>query len=219
MNHLIIGNKNYSSWSLRPWLLLTYFDIPFEETRIPLYTTMAKNDLLRYSPAGQVPIFQHEGITVWDSLAICEFIAERYPELSCWPSQIADRARARSICCEMHSGFNALRSQLPMNCRLKGKLKSISPELQSNIDRVQAIWQSCRQEQARSGPFLFGAFSIADAMYAPVVLRFESYGIEVGSTARAYMDAILEIPAMQTWIEAGRAEVEYIEKFEVEIDA
>ena len=218
MNHLIIGNKNYSSWSLRPWLLLSYFDIPFEETRIPLYSATSKKELLRYSPAGKVPVFQHNGITVWDSLAICEFIAEVYSEYNCWPKQLGHRAKARSISHEMHSGFTALRNQLPMNCRLHGKLNGIGSELRSDIDRIQAIWRACRKEHAQSGPFLFGEFSIADAMFAPVVLRFDSYGIDVGDIENNYMDTVLKIPAMKSWIKAGMREVEHIEMFEVNVD-
>ena len=175
MNHLIIGNKNYSSWSLRPWLLLKEKGISFEETKIPLYIEGSKEQLLKYSPSGKVPALTHDGTTVWDSLAICEYISELYPEKGCWPEETEARALARSISNEMHSGFFAIRNTLHMNCRKKIIFAQITPELEADIKRICETWRFCRDKYSQAGEFLFGSFSIADAMYAPIVLRFNSY--------------------------------------------
>ncbi|TQV88717.1 glutathione S-transferase family protein [Aliikangiella coralliicola] len=214
-NHLVIGNKNYSSWSLRPWLLLKVKDIPFEEEKIYLYRPDSKQKLKQYSPAGLVPFFQNSEVKVWDSLAICEYLAEAYPEKHCWPQELQARALARSISAEMHSGFQLIRNQLPMNCRQKMNFQVDSDELRMEINRVNSIWQDCRMHYQDKGDFLFGEFSIADAMFAPVVLRFNSYGIEVGSVARQYMQNILNLKAIQEWIEEGIAEKPVIEQAEI----
>jgi glutathione S-transferase len=215
MNHLIIGNKNYSSWSLRPWLLLKELGISFRETKIPLYLEGSKEELLQHSPSGKVPAFSHNGFTVWDSLAICEYIADIYPEKPCWPASPEVRGLARSISNEMHSGFFEIRNQLPMNCKANITLKKITPELQSEIDRISQIWHTFREKFSRDGEFLFGSFSIADAMYAPVVLRFNSYGIHVGDSAKNYMEAILSLGGIKSWIEDAKAEKEVISECEV----
>jgi len=215
MSHLVIGNKNYSSWSLRPWLLLKVKGISFSETKIPLYIEGSKIELLKFSPSGKVPAFEHDGNVIWDSLSICEYISEVFPEANCWPSNLKERSFARSISNEMHSGFFAIRNTLHMNCRLDIKYKNISEELQADIDRVCDIWRICRDQYSESGEFLFGDFSIADAMYAPIVLRFQSYGIEVGDIEREYMDTILSIQPLKEWISEGVLETEIIEECEV----
>ncbi len=211
---LAIGNKAYSSWSLRPWLYMKVKGIDFDEVHIPLYVDGSKARILEYSPAGKVPVLQRDDIIVWDSLAILETLAELYPQLGPWPVQRADRAVARAISAEMHSGFQTLRSTLFFNCRRSIPFTDLSDALQQDIDRVRTIWRDCRSAHRGTGPFLYGDFTIADAMYAPVVSRFETYGIAVGSTEREYMDAMLALPAMRAWIDDAGREVEVIERFE-----
>jgi glutathione S-transferase len=212
---LIIGNKNYSSWSLRPWLLLKQMEIEFEEVIIPLYQENSKSELLKYSPTGKVPTLTYKELTVWDSLAICEFISDLYPKKYCWPKYIQDRAFARSISNEMHSGFNAIRTAMPMNCRKSCLLNIDSKELQEEIDRVSEIWLTCRNQHSSEGPFLFGDFCIADAMFAPIAIRFHSYGVQLNKAQRDYMDTILSLPAIEQWIFAGISEAEFIDQYEV----
>jgi glutathione S-transferase len=216
MHQLVIGNKNYSSWSLRPWLLLKVFNLPFEEIKIPLYQNQSQQKILSYSAAGKVPIYISGETKIWDSMAICETIAEQHPKLHCWPANEEDRAWARSISNEMHSGFSELRNKLPMNCRKHIIVSGIDQALQRDIDRICEIWQQCRQQFASQGDFLFGKFSIADAMYAPVVLRFNSYGIGVSEIQQEYMENILQLPAMQEWIAAGIVEEEYLAGSEID---
>lgn len=213
MYTLVIGNKNYSSWSLRAWLLLTQFGIEFEEVRLPLHTEEFKQNIHQYSPSGLVPLLIADDLRIWDSLAISEFIADQHPDLLCWPEQADARAIARSVSSEMHSGFSQIRNCLPMNCRLKKSMDTVSAELGNEIDRVQKIWRSCRRQYARDGKFLFGGFSIADTMYAPVVLRFNSYGIDVGDIEAEYMDSLLSLPSLRTWISDALAEEEIIEAY------
>jgi glutathione S-transferase len=211
---LVIGNKNYSSWSLRPWLALRMAGLDFEEVRIPLYVEGAKEAILRHSPAGKVPILRDGDVTVWDSLAICEYAAEQAPGAGLWPAAPAARAHARAISAEMHSGFSALRNALPMNLRAEGARIPIEPEVRAEIDRVVAIWQDCRVRFAAKpsgssgGALLFGGFTIADAMYAPVVTRFHSYGVALPPAAQAYADAVRALPALREWTAAGVAESE-----------
>jgi glutathione S-transferase len=208
MYKLVIGNKNYSSWSLRPWLLMKYQDIPFEEIKVPLYAETSKSLLLQYSPAGKVPVLQTEEHSIWDSLAICETIAEQHPDKHCWPQELSKRVMARSVTSEMHSSFMALRNTLPMNCRKKTVFTRISAELQNDVNRICTIWRECLAKH--DGPFLFGDFCIADAFYAPVVLRFTSYGINVGDIELKYMQKIQELDALKAWISEGIAESETI---------
>lgn len=210
---LIIGNKAYSSWSMRPWLLMKQAGLAFEETRISLYTDGAKETLLGHSGAGKVPVLRHAGVTIWDSLAICEYLAERHPEKRLWPADPAVRAHARSVSAEMHSGFTSLRSQMPMNVR-KRIPKAISAEAGADIARIQAIWQECRSRFGTGGPFLYGTFSIADAMYAPVVTRFDTYGVDLAGAASAYAREILQLPAMRAWVEQAHAETEIVAQYE-----
>lgn len=211
---LVIGNKNYSSWSLRPWLLLRQAEIPFEELRIQLYRPETRDRILEHSPAGQVPVLHDDEVTVWDSLAICEYLAERFPEASAWPADKARRALARSISGEMHAGFSALRQELPMNCRLHLENYPLSEDVEQDVQRVRAIWRDCRQRYGADGPWLLGDFSIADAMFAPVVLRFYSYGVELDGPELAYRDHVLGQPAIRDWV-AGAQEEAALEGEEV----
>lgn len=203
---LVIGNKNYSSWSLRPWVAMKTLGVAFEEKRIPLDQPQTKVEVLKHSPAGKVPCLVDGAVAVWDSLAILEYLAEQRPEL--WPADRAERARARSVAAEMHSGFAKLRSRMPMNVRNRYPGKGRTPEVDADIERVAAIWNAAK------GPFLFGAFSAADAMFAPVVLRFRTYAPPLPSASRAYMDAVLGLPAMREWIAAAELEAEAIRQFD-----
>lgn len=212
---LVIGNKNYSSWSLRPWILLKHKDIQFEETRIPLYQEGSHEELLKHSDSARVPVLKFGDTTVWDSLAICETIAELFPDKQCWPEDPAQRAQARAISSEMHSGFFEMRNTLHMNCRKSMIYSPVSAELQSEIARIQTIWTKCREQFHAAGNYLFGSFTIADAMYAPVVLRFNSYGIKCGGLVQEYMANMLGLPELRDWISAGQAEVEYMAQYEV----
>ncbi|WP_305856629.1 glutathione S-transferase family protein [Balneatrix alpica] len=209
---LLIGNKNYSSWSLRPWLLLKQLGLPFQEKRVSLYQTETREQIMRHSPSGKVPALYLDGQWVWDSLAICETLAERYPQA--WPQDAKARAQARAIVAEMHSGFFELRNQMPMNCRRRQALSHCNEFLLEDMRRIQQIWQDCLEQSA--GPFLFGDFSIADAFYAPVVLRFYSYEVELDQPLRGYMDTILSLPALQEWMAAAQAETEVISAAEVQ---
>lgn len=210
---LVIGNKNYSSWSLRPWLFLKHNDIQFEEVLIPLYEASSKARLLEYSPAGLVPTLLHGDKPIWDSLAILEFLAESFPAVNGWPEEQAARAHARSVSAEMHSGFSNIRNQLPMNCRRKIQV-DLSPEVELEVARIISIWEDCLNQYG--GPFLFGEFTIADAMYAPVVLRFDTYGVPTHSEKLdRYQQQILSLHAMKVWLEGAAQETEIIEAAEV----
>ena len=212
---LVIGNKNYSSWSMRPWLALRANNIAFEEIFIPLYTGAAdKQRILDVTRSGKVPALVDGDITVWDSLAIIEYLAERSPQARLWPEDRAARAHARSISAEMHSGFMALRNECPMNLHRPIKPVALSDDARGNIARVQQIWSECRARHGGSGPFLFGAFGAVDAMFAPVVHRFRTYAVDVSPVAKAYMETMLALPAFAEWTRAGLAETLVIEKFE-----
>ena len=211
---LVIGNKNYSSWSLRPWLVMRHFDIPFEEVRIPLYREGSREALAKLSPSGLVPALKNSGVTVWDSLAICEYLQELYPSLALWPKDRDDRAIARSISAEMHSGFSALRNHMPMNCRKVFPGKGLNPDTQADIKRVSQIWRECREKHPEGGPMLFGEFTIADAMFAPVALRFNTYDVQLDSVAESYVSTILAMPEMQDWVSAAKQETEVLADFE-----
>ena len=202
---LVIGNKNYSSWSLRPWLAMKVLGLAFDEKRIPLDTPGTKQEILRYSPAGKVPCLVDGSLAIWDSLAILEYLAERHPQL--WPADVARRAQARSISAEMHSGFANLRHHMGMNVRKRYPGRGRTPEVLEEIKRIDALWSQAK------GPFLFGAFGAADAMYAPVVLRFRTYEVPVSN--REYAEAMLALPAMREWIEAAEREPETIPQFDL----
>ena len=210
---LVIGNKNYSSWSLRPWIAMKVAGIAFVEHRIPLYGPGSKEQILVYSPAGKVPCLVDGEVRVWDSLSICEYLAEKHPGL--WPQDAAARAMARSISAEMHSGFPNLRAKMSMNIRKRYPGLGRTPESLADVARIIEIWSGCRARHGEGGPFLFGKFSIADAMYAPVVLRFRTYGVELPAECGAYADAVLSLPAMQDWIAAAEAEAESLPQFEL----
>jgi len=212
---LVIGNKNYSSWSMRPWLAMRATHIAFEEIFIPLYTGQNdKNRILVFARSGKVPILIDGETTVWDSLAIIEYLAERFPDARLWPENRAERAHARSISAEMHSGFLSLRSECGMNLhRPVGAIK-LSEDARADITRVQEIWTDCRARYGKRGPFLFGAFGAADAMFAPVVHRFRTYAIAVSLEVKTYMETMMALPAFGEWSEAGLAETLLIEKLE-----
>ena len=212
---LVIGNKNYSSWSLRPWLLLRQAGIPFEEVRIPLYAPESAAALGKWSPSGKVPALHDGDLRVWDSLAICEYLAERFPDKQLWPLDAAARAVARSVSAEMHAGFSALREHMSMNIRARRPGRGRTPECLADVERILAMWTECRARFGGSGDFLFGRFGIADAMYAPVVLRFRTYGVVLEGAAKDYADAVLALPALQAWVADAVTETERIEKFEL----
>jgi glutathione S-transferase len=207
---LIIGNKNYSSWSLRPWLAMQQAGIEFEEIRIPLYKPETRQNLLQYSPSGKVPVLIHGTLTVWESTAICEYVAELFPDYHWFPEDREKRAIARSISAEMHAGFVKLRQNMPMDCRARYPGKGMKPGVQEDCDRITSIWRECRQKYGSNGDFLFGHFTIADAMYAPVVSRFITYDVQLDSISKAYAEAIWSLPSMQQWVAAAIAEPEVI---------
>jgi len=207
---LIIGNKNYSSWSLRAWLALQQTGAAFEEIRIPLDTPQPRSQILQHSPTGKVPALRHGEILLWESLAICEYLAELFPDRHLWPSEATTRAIARCVSTEMHAGFAALRQQLPMDCRSRHTWKGTPPNVQADIDRILDLWRTCRQQFGEGGDFLFGRLTIADAMFAPVVTRFVTYGVPLDAIAQAYTEAILALPAMQDWMAAAAAEIEVL---------
>jgi len=216
---LVIGNKNYSSWSMRPWLALRANHISFEEVFIPLYTGDAdKQRILGVTRSGKVPALVDGDVTVWDSLAIIEYLAERFPDARLWPEDRASRAHARSISAEMHSGFMALRSECPMNLHRPVREAALSQDARANVARIQEIWLDCRERQnklgGKPGPFLFGAFGAADAMFAPVVYRFRSFAIDVAPKVQAYTDAMLALPAVAEWTKDGLAETLLIDRVE-----
>jgi len=212
---LVIGNKNYSSWSMRPWLALRASNIAFDEVFIPLYTGEAdKQRILSFTHSGKVPALIDGDVTIWDSLAIIEYAAERFPEIRLWPEDRASRAHARSISAEMHSGFAALRNECGMNLHRPVGAIELSEDAQASVARVQEIWADCFRRYGNEGPFLFGAFSGADAMFAPVVHRFRTYAIEVKGDARHYFEAMTANAAFQQWTREGLAETIRIERFE-----
>ena len=214
---LVIGNKNYSSWSMRPWLAMRGAGLPFEEILIPLYTGATdKQRILDVSKSGKVPALIDGDVTVWDSLAIVEYLAEKFPDAHLWPADRAARAHARSISAEMHSGFAALRNECGMNLHRPVGAKPLSEAAQADIARVQEIWSDCRARYGKAGPYLFGGFTAADAMYGPVVHRFRTYAIDVTPQVRAYMDAMQSHPAFAEWTAAGLVETIVIDKFEAD---
>ena len=215
MLKLVIGNKNYSSWSMRPWLALRANNIAFEEVFIPLYTGKADKDrLLSVSRSGKVPALIDGDVTVWDSLSIIEYLAEKFPEAGLWPNDRTARAHARSISSEMHSGFMPLRNECGMNLHRPIRAVALSDDAQANVARIQEIWADCHARYGKKGPFLFGAFSGADAMFAPVVHRFRTFAIPVAKDAQPSVDAMMSLPAFQEWTRDGLAETLLIERFE-----
>jgi glutathione S-transferase len=207
---LVIANKNYSSWSMRPWVLLRTLGIEFDEVQLKFGSDAHRDGIARWSPTGLVPVLWLDGEPVWDTLAIAETVAERWPERRAWPTDARARAVARSVCAEMHSGFRALRGAMPMNIRGAYPGKGMNPDVRKDIDRVVDIWTACRERFGQGGDLLFGGFSIADAYYAPVVTRFVTYAVELPPAARRYADAVLALPAVREWSAAGRAEPEFV---------
>lgn len=201
---LYVGNKRYSSWSLRPYLALAHSGLAFETQVIVLDRPGTKAEIAQVSPAGRVPVLVHDGLAIWDSIAICEYVHELAPAAQLWPADRAKRARARSISAEMHSGFAALRGNMPMDLCSDKAGQGHTPEALADARRVQDIWRDALA--ASGGPFLFGAFTIADAMFAPVTTRFTTYGVELDATCRAYVDAIARLPAMVAWRRDAAAE-------------
>ncbi len=210
MYTLIIGNKNYSSWSLRPWIALRATGIAFTEQKLGFFTEEFSRRVSAVSPAGLVPVLLDGDFAVWDSLAICEYLAERHPEARLWPQDPKARARARSLAAQMHSGFGAMRQALPMNVEARLPGIDLPEAARQDISRLQAIWHDTRAEFGQGGAFLFGEFSIADAFFAPVVSRFNTYGIAAAGPVRDYMDAVLALPAMQEWTRDALAEATFV---------
>ena len=203
---LIIGNKNYSSWSLRPWIAMTVAGIAFDEKVIPLYEPGSREQMLAYSPAGKVPVLVDGDVAIWESLAILEYLAEKFPKAGLWPAERLARSHARVVANEMHGGFLPLRRNCPMNLWLPVKQRPVPDDAMDNVRRIDALWSDCRARFGQQGAFLFGAFGAADAMYAPVVARLHSFGIDVSAISRAYMDAVMALPAWAAWREAALKE-------------
>jgi len=196
---IVLGNKNYSSWSLRGWLPLKQTGAPFEEIVIPLRGTETRTEILKHSPAGKVPVLETSNLLIWDSLAIAEFLAENHPEAGLWPKDNTARAMARSVAAEMHSGFPSLRQQLPMDMRTRRMEKTLTDDVKADIRRILTIWQDCRERLGAGGDFLFGDFGIADAYFAPVVSRFVTYGVPLDRVADDYCDAVTAWPNFKEW--------------------
>jgi glutathione S-transferase len=214
--HLIIGNKNYSSWSLRPWLAMTMAGLPFRETVIPLDMPDTKQQIAEHSQAGRVPVLHHGKLVIWDSLAILEYLAETFPEKKLWPVGKTARAVARAVANEMHSGFSALRNACPMNIRRPPKRIAVSDAVIAEVARIESIWRECRSRFGKGGSFLFGKFSIADAMFAPVASRFATYELATAEDANAYVATVLGTPAFKLWQEAALEETWVIPAEEVD---
>ncbi len=213
---LILGNKNYSSWSLRPWIAMRQAGLAFEEEVIPLYEPGSAEKMAKYSPTGKVPVLIDGDMVIWESLAILDHLADRFPKTQWWPSDPAARALARAVSAEMHAGFVPLRKHCPMNMRRVRKRRELTTEVDNDVRRIEKIWTECRGRFGQGGAFLFGAFSNADAMYAPVVSRFFSYGIGVGAAAEEYMAAVMALPAFKEWRDAGVSESWVMEGNEVD---
>jgi glutathione S-transferase len=213
---LYIGNKNYSSWSLRPWLVYRHFALPFEEKLIPLFDENWDAAISAVSPSHKVPCLVTGDLTVWETLAIIEHAADSHPDKAIWPADPKARAVARAAACEMHGGFAAMRAAMPMNIRKSLPGRGHTPEALKDIARITALWRDCRATYGKDGDFLFGGFSAADAMYAPVASRFVTYAVELDPVSKAYVDAVMALPAMAEWCAAGRAEPWIIEHDEVD---
>jgi glutathione S-transferase len=210
---LVIGNKNYSSWSMRPWVLLRQAQIPFEEVQLKFDESdggLRVAGIEKFSAAGKVPVLMIDGEPVWDSLAIAETVAEMHPEKHLWPQDPVARRVARSVCAEMHSGFQAMRGKMPMNIRSRYPGKGLTPESQKDIDRIVSLWTQCRERFGGAGSLLFGRFSVADAFFAPVVMRFHAYAVKVPRVAQEYCEAVQALSAVREWSDAGRRETEFV---------
>lgn len=213
---LVIGNKCYSSWSLRPWLALRHHGIDFQEVLVPLDRADTKETILKHSPAGKVPVLKDEGVTVWESLAILDYLGDRFPECMLWPEDRAARAMARSVSAEMHAGFMALRRAMPMNLARRFADTDRGEDVARDIERVLRIWKDARKQFGQGGDFLFGQFGAADAMFAPVVTRFHTYSVPVDDEVRRYMGAVMALPAFQAWRKAALEEEWVLDHDEVD---
>lgn len=209
---LVIGSKNYSSWSLRPWMLLRHLEVAFDERVLKLYSPAFYDEIGKLNPARRVPILLDGELTIWDSLAICEYVAEKTGRG--WPGDVAARAHARSISAEMHSGFQALREACPFNARARERRVARTPELEANVRRIDEMWADCRRRFGSGGPWLCGDYSIADAMYSSVVLRFNTYGAELSPASREYLNTVLADPALIDWLRAAESEPHRVESID-----
>jgi glutathione S-transferase len=207
---LLVGNKNYSTWSMRPWVLLTQARIAFEEIQLWFDQEAHLPDAADRLPAGKVPVLLVDGAPVWDSLAICETVAELHPDTQLWPADTRARQVARSICAEMHSGFGSVRNAMPMNIRARLPGKGMSADVQRDIDRIAALWTDCRRRYGLGGDMLFGRFTIADAYYAPVVMRFMTYAVNLPAEAQRYAEAVRELDSVRAWIDGARRETAFV---------
>ena len=213
---LIIGNKNYSSWSMRPWVAMTAFGIPFQEVRVLLDQRDTATKIAAYSACGRVPVLLAGEMTIWDSLAICEYLAEQFPDKHLWPQDVAARAMARCVCAEMHSGFAGLRTDMSMNIKANLPGRGRTPAAQADIGRISEIWEECLSRFGHH-QFLFGDFSIADAYFAPVVMRFRTYGVSLAPALNAYCERVQAHPAVARWITEALAETETAPKHDAEL--
>ncbi len=217
---VVIGNKNYSSWSLRGWLMAKIAGLEFDEVVVPLDLPETQATIRKHSPSGRVPVLLHRGLAVWESLAIAEYLNDLKPEAGLWPDSSAARAHARSISCEMHAGFADLRNSMPMNIRASYPGKGMTPAVRADIERITGLWRDCRKRFAGAAPkdegFLFGAISAADAMYAPVATRFRTYGVQLDSDSDNYCTAVLAHPAMKEWTDAAKNEPWLIAAYELQ---
>lgn len=210
---LVLGDKNYSSWSLRPWLLMRMFEIPFAEINVDIYNEGARKRVLEHVPSAKVPALKANGLTIWDTLAIIEYLAESHPEHAIWPRDKQARAIARSVSAEMHSGFPSLRTEMPMDMNSDKRVDAVSQDVGRDIARIVEIWRMCRNTYATGGPFLFGEFCAADAMFAPVTSRFKTYGVNVSDfgddgTGKTYCEAVLGLEQVRNWTSQGHAQME-----------
>jgi glutathione S-transferase len=203
---LLIGNKKYSSWSLRPWLMLKQAGIAFDEQLVPLDRPETKASILKFSPSGKVPFLRHGKVEIWESLAIGEYLAEAFPAAALWPKDVTARAQARAVSSEMHAAFGELRRYLPMDVSRDLTSESRAHHVAGDIARIQQIWGDCRKRFGQEGPFLFGGFTVADGMFAPVVTRFRTYGVALDPVSTAYVDTVMNLPAMKEWVEAAKRE-------------
>jgi glutathione S-transferase len=213
---LIIGNKNYSSWSMRPWIAMKVAGIAFDETVISLDAADFKARVGPVSGTGKVPVLIDGDVQVWESLAILEYLAEKFPQAGLWPANTAARAHARAIASEMHAGFLPLRRHMFIGKWRRVIKRELTPDAALNVARIEDIWNGCRARFGKGGPFLFGRYGAADAMYAPVVSRFHTYGVDVGAGTRAYLDAVMALPAWQDWYGAALKEPWVLEAAEVD---
>jgi len=212
---LIIGNKNYSSWSLRPWVFMKHHQIDFDEKKIFLDTKTTDEELSQYNSGTKVPVLQDRNFEIWDSLAILEYVSEQYCKSGGWPSEPSARAMARSVSAEMHSSFYDLRCELPMNCRKQFDSIKLSVAAEGDVERVKELWRQCREKFGSNGEWLFGKYSIADAMFAPIALRFAGYGISLNGVGKDYVQSVLNHPSIVEWIEAAKAEKQIIDSDEI----